>query len=137
MVNDEEVQARPAAVDKRKQLAQLLRQKASRLRSTHTPSRAQQELWLINKIDPETTTFHVGVAVRIVCEVDTAALRAACQQLIDRHVMLRSLYRSDDGEKASLEAHGAMEANFEQVDASHWDDNELAPAGPAAARRAV
>ncbi len=125
MSKNEELPTPLAAGDKRKLLGQLLRQNASRLVSKHTPSPAQQALWLIHQIDPASSAYHVAIAVRIVSRVDAAAARAAGQHLVDRHMMLRTRYRSED-DTLVLHVQGAMDAAFEQVDVSSASDVELA-----------
>ncbi len=117
----DELGAPIAAANKRKLLADLLRRKASQLRQRYTQTPEQRELWIANELDRDAMGFYLGMAVRIVSAVDVAAMRSAGQHLIDRHVLLRSLYRSD-GETPYFEVHGSMEVALEHVDASSWDD---------------
>ncbi len=121
MRTKEELEKGLAARDRRRLLAELLRRKASGLRYRHTPSTWQRNLWLLNELDPHSTTFHIGMAIRIVSAVEVAAVRSAGQHLIDRHEMLRSLY-PPEVETPYIELHGSMELAFEYVDASSWDD---------------
>ncbi|GAA5046551.1 hypothetical protein GCM10023318_12080 [Nocardia callitridis] len=62
-------------------------------------SSAQRGVWLLNRLDPTSIAYNVPMAVRLRGALDTDALVAAVDDLIDRHEVLRTRYpdlESDD-----------------------------------------
>jgi amino acid adenylation domain-containing protein/non-ribosomal peptide synthase protein (TIGR01720 family) len=110
--------------DKRKLLARLLRQKASQSRSVHPLSPAQRAIWLLQQFEPQSTMYHVASAFRVLAKLNTAALGAAVQHVVDHHAILRSTYHADESGPV-LEVRGGCDAWFAAVDASGWDEEEL------------
>ncbi len=53
---------------------------------------AQQRMWLLNRMDPESAAYNVPFVVRLDGAVDAAALRRALSDVIDRHEVLRTIY---------------------------------------------
>ncbi|PSK32383.1 non-ribosomal peptide synthetase [Nocardia seriolae] len=60
-------------------------------------SPAQQRMWFVNRFDPGSPAYNVPVALRLSGHLDTAALRAAVYDVIDRHETLRTVYPDLDG----------------------------------------
>src|SRR5689334_6456494 len=61
----------------------------------HTPlSFAQQRLWLIQQLDPESYLYNVPRAVRLEGELDVTALQASLNEIIRRHEALRTTFAS-------------------------------------------
>ncbi len=58
----------------------------------------QFALWLLYQREPENKTYNTGFTARIVSEVNVSALRAAFQQISDRHAALRTIFLTQDGE---------------------------------------
>ncbi|WP_279576437.1 non-ribosomal peptide synthase/polyketide synthase [Actinomadura nitritigenes] len=59
---------------------------------------AQQRLWFLQRLDPESTEYNVPVALRLGTGLDTGALTAALDALVARHEVLRTrLVTGDDG----------------------------------------
>ncbi|GAB2729538.1 non-ribosomal peptide synthetase [Nocardia thraciensis] len=70
---------------------------AARPRPARIPlSPAQQRLWFINRFDPESSTYNIPFAMHLRGELDTDALRAAVQDLVERHETLRTVYPDGD-----------------------------------------
>ncbi|XTZ19176.1 condensation domain-containing protein [Micromonospora echinospora] len=59
---------------------------------------AQRRLWVLHRIEGPSATYNVPVTTRLHGPVDADALRAAVDDLVDRHEILRTLYTEADGE---------------------------------------
>ncbi|MFD6895223.1 amino acid adenylation domain-containing protein, partial [Rhodococcus sp. NPDC060086] len=57
-------------------------------------SPAQQRMWLINRFDPASPVYNIPVAVRLSGYLDVDALRAAVDDVVQRHETLRTLFPS-------------------------------------------
>ncbi|WP_280381995.1 non-ribosomal peptide synthetase [Nocardia wallacei] len=67
-----------------------------RLRPDRVPlSPAQQRMWVLNRMDPGSAAYNIAAALRLTGELDIAALRAACADLLARHESLRTVYPAD------------------------------------------
>ncbi|PYQ61977.1 MAG: non-ribosomal peptide synthetase, partial [Acidobacteria bacterium] len=89
------------------------------------PSHAQQSLWLLHALAPESPAYNVPNAVRIRGGLDSTALLGALQALVDRHPALRTTFVAVAGEPLQrVAASGWMEvANH---DAAAWGEDQLA-----------
>ena len=58
----------------------------------------QQRLWFLHRMDPETSSYHVPLALRLRGALDTDALRRAVCALVDRHEALRTCFPGIDGQ---------------------------------------
>ncbi len=59
---------------------------------------AQRRLWLHTQSDPESTAYHVPFVIELDGDLSAAALRAALGDIVERHGLLRSVFRrSGDG----------------------------------------
>ncbi|MFE2174744.1 amino acid adenylation domain-containing protein, partial [Kitasatospora sp. NPDC059462] len=52
----------------------------------------QQQMWFLHRLDPQSAEYHVPLAVRLRGALDTEALRAAWEQVVARHEILRTRY---------------------------------------------
>ncbi len=59
---------------------------------------AQRRLWVLHRIEGPSATYNVPVTTRLHGTVDAEALRAAVDDLVNRHEILRTLYTETDGE---------------------------------------
>ncbi|MBF5000480.1 non-ribosomal peptide synthase/polyketide synthase [Nocardia sp. BSTN01] len=55
-------------------------------------SLAQQRMWVLNRLAPDSAAYHVPVALRLTGALDLDALRAALADLVRRHEILRTRY---------------------------------------------
>ncbi|MGN5235876.1 non-ribosomal peptide synthase/polyketide synthase [Rhodococcus sp. SJ-3] len=61
-------------------------------------SLAQQRMWTLNRVDPESGVYNIPVAVRLTGALDTDVLRAAVADVVARHEVLRTVYPdTEDG----------------------------------------
>ncbi|WP_449434129.1 amino acid adenylation domain-containing protein [Pseudomonas putida] len=56
---------------------------------------AQQRQWFLWQLDPHSGAYNIGAALQLAGELDTEALRGACQALIERHEVLRTTFQQD------------------------------------------
>ncbi len=69
-----------------------------RARDPHVPlSLAQQRMWFLARLDPGSSAYNIPVALRLSGPLDTAALAAALDDVLDRHEVLRTVYPEIDG----------------------------------------
>ncbi|MCL2533503.1 MAG: amino acid adenylation domain-containing protein, partial [Nocardiaceae bacterium] len=55
-------------------------------------SLAQKRMWFINQFDTESAAYNIPLAVRLTGDLDTAALRAAVGDVLERHESLRTYF---------------------------------------------
>ncbi|MEU1465826.1 amino acid adenylation domain-containing protein [Streptomyces sp. NPDC005727] len=60
-------------------------------------SHAQRRLWFLHRIHGGSAAYHVPYALRLCGTLDVAALRAALDDLVARHEILRTVYPERDG----------------------------------------
>ncbi|WP_280217823.1 non-ribosomal peptide synthetase [Nocardia neocaledoniensis] len=61
-------------------------------------SLAQQRMWFMARLDPDSSAYNIPVALRLSGPLDTAALTAALDDVLDRHEVLRTVYPEHDGQ---------------------------------------
>ncbi|WP_037178201.1 non-ribosomal peptide synthetase, partial [Rhodococcus sp. UNC363MFTsu5.1] len=61
-------------------------------------SLAQQRMWFLNRMDPESAAYNIPVAIRLTGDLDIASLQAAVVDVLERHESLRTLYPEVDGD---------------------------------------
>ncbi|MFJ3789523.1 amino acid adenylation domain-containing protein [Kitasatospora sp. NPDC090091] len=85
-------------------------------------SYAQQRLWLIDQIEGPTALYNLPFAVRLRGSLDTAALRAATADVVDRHEALRTVFPVDGGVPVQRILPSAQaQPSFETVDCTPAD----------------
>lgn len=61
-------------------------------------SPAQQRLWFLHQLEPDTAAYHISVAVRLSGALDRTALHRALADVAARHESLRTLVKVSGGE---------------------------------------
>ncbi|WP_067542877.1 non-ribosomal peptide synthetase [Nocardia crassostreae] len=61
-------------------------------------SLAQQGMWVLNRLQPNSAAYHVPAAIRLTGALDDIALAAALRDVLGRHEILRTRYPEVDGE---------------------------------------
>ncbi|HEY3581717.1 MAG TPA: condensation domain-containing protein, partial [Pyrinomonadaceae bacterium] len=65
-------------------------------------SYAQQRLWFIHQLDPNSPVYNIPLAVRLTGKLDLAALRATLTEIVHRHEALRTTFAVHDGQPHQL-----------------------------------
>ncbi|HNP59097.1 MAG TPA: amino acid adenylation domain-containing protein, partial [Gordonia sp. (in: high G+C Gram-positive bacteria)] len=61
-------------------------------------SLAQQRMWFLNVFEPDSSAYNLPMVVRVVGDVDDAAMAAAIRDVLERHEVLRTRYPETDGD---------------------------------------
>ncbi|WP_067819606.1 non-ribosomal peptide synthetase [Nocardia inohanensis] len=70
----------------------------ARTRPAEIPlSFAQQRLWLLNRLDPDSSAYNIPLVLRLTGEIDVPAMESALHAVIARHEALRTYYPEVDG----------------------------------------
>ena len=97
---------------------------ADRSRFDRLPlSFAQERLWFLSELDPESAGYNVPASVRIRGEVDADELDRALNLIIARHENLRTVFPSEEG-RASQRILERVDFRLERIDCS---DEETRP----------
>ncbi|MEV6098141.1 amino acid adenylation domain-containing protein [Nocardia sp. NPDC051981] len=65
-------------------------------------SLAQQRMWVLNRLHPESGAYNVPAAIRLTGDLDVPALNAALRDVLERHEILRTSYPEKNGEPVQL-----------------------------------
>ncbi|KAF0846969.1 non-ribosomal peptide synthetase [Nocardia caishijiensis] len=65
-------------------------------------SLAQQRMWFLNRLEPDSAAYNIPVLLRLTGHLDTDALRQALIDVVARHEVLRTRYPETDGEPRQL-----------------------------------
>jgi len=85
---------------------------------------AQQRLWFLDQLDPGSTVYNCPVALRLTGALDVAALERALSEIVRRHEMLRTTFRSIDG--APVQVIGAaVEVRLPVLDLQSLPEREV------------
>ncbi len=109
--------------EKRSRLAAALRRQL-RGDATLPLSSGQRALWLLNRLAPGTAAYNIAFTARVVSPLDPEAFRRACQALVDRYPILRSVFPSEAGEPVRQVLDHVVVA-FDAVDASTWSTADV------------
>ena len=66
------------------------------------PSFAQQRMWLLDQLDPDTPTYNISNALRLSGTLDVEALKWSLKEIVSRHEALRTTFAAADGEPVQM-----------------------------------
>ncbi|MFL6284240.1 MAG: amino acid adenylation domain-containing protein, partial [Pyrinomonadaceae bacterium] len=108
--------------DKRALLARLLRERAHGPKSFPS-SYAQQRLWFLDQMEPESSRYNVPSAVSLSGKLDAAALVASLREIVRRHEVLRTRFVAQDGRPVQVVEPG-LELEVKTVDLTGLGEGE-------------
>ncbi len=103
--------------EKRRLLELKLKQKGN-LANAFPLSYAQQRLWFLQQLEPESTAYHIPAAVRLKGQLDIDALQKSFKEIIKRHEILRTTFTTINGTPMQVVA-AHMPLHLKQTDLSH------------------
>ncbi len=63
---------------------------------------AQERLWFLQRLDPQSSAYHIPLALDLLGSLDEAALERALAAVVQRHEVLRTTFSAADGEPRQL-----------------------------------
>ncbi len=82
---------------------------------------AQQRLWFLDQLDPDSPVYNMPVEVSLVGELDVAALRRVFNEIVRRHEVLRTTFAAVDGRPRQVIA-PHLEIDLPLIDLSELDE---------------
>jgi len=64
----------------------------------------QEQLWIVDQIDPSNTAYNISTAMRLTGRLDIAAIERAINEIVRRHEVLRTTFRAIDGRPVQVVA---------------------------------
>ena len=89
-----------SAAQKRALLAELLQKKASQ--SRFPLSFAQQRLWFLDQLEPNTSSYNIPTAVSLAGTLNIAALQQTLNEIVRRHEALRTSFAVVEGQPVQV-----------------------------------
>jgi len=105
------------------EILQLLRNRSD-IFNVHPLSYGQKSLWFLWQLAPDSSAYNLVLSSRIDDDVNVTNLRLALGKLVERHPSLRSTFPKL-GEEPIQQIHSGNNLDFQQVDASTWNETEL------------
>ena len=68
----------------------------------HPLSFAQQRIWFINKLEPNSPAYNIAIAIRIKGQLNEVALAQSLKEIIRRHKVLRTSFKALNGEPVQV-----------------------------------
>ncbi|MFX0575930.1 amino acid adenylation domain-containing protein [Nocardia nepalensis] len=65
-------------------------------------SYAQQRMWFLNRLEPDSAAYSIPIVLRLSGQLDLDALRAAIEDVLNRHEVLRTVYPYAEGEPSQV-----------------------------------
>ncbi len=84
---------------------------------------AQQRLWFLDGLNPESAFYNVPTAVRMRGELNVDALECSLNELLRRHELLRTSFSIIDGQAIQVIA-PKLQIDLSQTDLAHLADDE-------------
>jgi amino acid adenylation domain-containing protein len=95
-----------------------------RSQNTNIPlSFAQQRLWFIQQLDPESSAYNVPAAVRLKGTLNVPALQKSLDELVQRHEVFRTTFGVSNGQPFQV-IHPTINIQLSQQDLTHLSHSE-------------
>ena len=78
----------------------------------------QQRLWFLDQLQPGSPVYNLPTAMRVRGKLDIEALRKTFTEIVRRHEVLRTTFRTIDGNPQQIVASATEEVSFPAVDLS-------------------
>jgi len=85
-------------------------------------SLAQQRLWFLNQLDPDSPVYNIGAVLRMKGKIDVSALERTLQHIVQRHEDLRTGFVQMNGAPQAVIRDG-RDWRLEKIDVSHLSDD--------------
>ncbi|HEV8581882.1 MAG TPA: non-ribosomal peptide synthase/polyketide synthase [Thermoanaerobaculia bacterium] len=76
---------------------------------------AQERLWFLSRLDPDSPAYNISAALRLVGKLDVAALAATLAEIVRRHAVLRTTF-TDDGYEPVQVIHPQQAVGLAMID---------------------
>lgn len=86
-------------------------------------SYAQQRLWILDRLNPDSSAYYIPIVLRLEGRLDVEALRRSFGELVKRHESLRTVFTETDG-WPSQTILPALELDVPVVDLSRFSNSE-------------
>ena len=84
---------------------------------------AQERLWFINQLEPESTAYNIRRAVRLRGDLDHDALAESLSEIVRRHEVLRTSFNHEEQQVVQVIA-AAEDVKLPLFDLGGWPENE-------------
>ncbi|HVI73135.1 MAG TPA: condensation domain-containing protein, partial [Pyrinomonadaceae bacterium] len=84
---------------------------------------AQQRLWFIHQLSPESTIYNIPYAIRLTGELNVAALEQTFVEIVRRHEVLRTTFSTVDGQPVQVIADSVAPV-LKKIDLSEMHETE-------------
>lgn len=84
---------------------------------------AQERLWFLHQLDPNSSVYHLTYNLRLEGQLDPTALEQSFALLVQRHEILRTTFRLSANQPIQV-VHESLPLNFQLVDLSHSSISE-------------
>ncbi|TQF10664.1 amino acid adenylation domain-containing protein, partial [Myxococcus llanfairpwllgwyngyllgogerychwyrndrobwllllantysiliogogogochensis] len=85
---------------------------------------AQQRLWFLDKLQPDSPFYNIPTALQVNGELHTEALSRALQELVRRHESLRTTFLSRDDGQPAQRIHSDVPFDLSHVDLGHLPESD-------------
>ena len=85
-------------------------------------SLAQQRLWFLNQLDPDSSVYNIGAVLRMKGKFDVVALERTLRHIVQRHEDFRTGFIQIDGAPQAIVRDG-RDWQLEKIDVSHLSDD--------------
>ncbi len=110
--------------EKRQLLSKLLDKKAKANQKEYPLSYAQQAMWFLYELAPESSAYNTGFAARILGDINLPMFKESFHDLIERHTSLRTNFKENSG-TPTQQVSGHRDLHFDEIDANGWDEIQV------------